>query len=84
MVFTRSQTENMCREKLVEELLNLLDVSTKLANLTNKFDEFVSKNDKLHSELQLTRNCYSHILRRIVQLERNVTKSQYHIRKRFS
>lgn len=84
MVFTRSQTENMCREKLVEELLNLLDVSTKLANLTNKFDEFVSKNDKLHSELQLTRNCNSHILKRIVQLERNVTKSQYHIRKRFS
>ena len=34
MVFTRIQTENMIRDNPVEELLKLLDVSTKLSELT--------------------------------------------------
>ena len=32
MVFTRSQTENLSRDKLVEELLKLLDVSSELSD----------------------------------------------------
>ena len=81
MVFTRSQTENMSRDELVEELLKLLDVSTKLSELTEKFNDFVSKHDKIYSELQISRNCNNHLLQRIIQLERNaVTNSQYHRR----
>ena len=37
MVFTRSQRENMTRDELVEELLKLSDVTSKLSNLTEKF-----------------------------------------------
>ena len=33
MVFTRRQTEKMCRDKLVEELLKLTDVSSKLSTI---------------------------------------------------
>ena len=47
MVFTKSQTENMSRDELVEELLKLLDVSTKLSELTEKFNDFVPKHDKI-------------------------------------
>ena len=81
MVFTRSQTENMSRDELVEELLKLSDVSTKLSELTEKFNDFVSKHDKIYSELQISRNCNNHPIQRIIQLERNaVTNFQYHRR----
>ena len=68
-VFTKSQTENMSRDELVEELLKLSDVSTKLSELTEKFNDFVSKHDKIYSELQISRNCNNHLLQRIIQLE---------------
>ena len=81
MVFTRSQTKNMSRDELVEELFKLLDVSAKLSELTEKFNDFVSKHDKIYSELRISRNCNNHLLQRITQLERNaVTNSQYHKR----
>ena len=41
MVFVRSKTKNMITDELVEELLKLLDVSTKLSGLTEKFNDFV-------------------------------------------
>ena len=54
---------------------------TKLSELTEKFNDFVSKHDKIYSELQISRNCNNHLLQRIIQLERNaVTNSQYHRR----
>ena len=81
MVFTRSQTENMSRDELVEELLKLPDVLTKLSELTEKFNNFLSKHGKVYSEFQISRNCNNHLLQRIIQLERNVmTNSQYHRR----
>ena len=84
MVFTRSQTENMSRDELIEELLKLSDVSSKLSELTEKFKDFVSKHDKVYSELQISRNCNNHLLQRIIQLERNALKnSQYHRRETF-
>ena len=81
IVYTRSQTENISRDELVEELLKLSDVSSKLSELTEKFNDFMSKHDKVYSELQISRNCNNHLLQRIIQLERNaVTNSQYHRR----
>ena len=73
--------KNMSRDELVEELLKLLNASTKLSGLTEKFNNFVSKHDKVYSELQILRNCNNHLLQRIIQLERNaVTNSQNHRR----
>ena len=67
MVFTRSQTENMSRDELVEELLKLSDVSAKPSELTEKFNDFVSKHGKIYSELQISRNCNNHLLQRIIK-----------------
>ena len=76
MLFTRSQTEDTSRDELIEELLKLSEESSKLLG---KFNDFVSKHDKVYSKLQISRNCDNHLLRRIIPLERNVvTNSQYH------
>ena len=81
MVFTRSQTENISRDELVEELLKLLHVSLKLSEVTEKFNDLVSKHDKVYSELQISIICNNHLLQRIIQLERNAaTNFQYHRR----
>ena len=81
MVFTRSQTEYISRNELLEELVKLSDGSSKLSELIEKFNNFLSKNGKDYSELQISRNCNNHLLQRITKLERNaVINSQYHIR----
>ena len=81
MVFIRGQTENMSRDELVEELPKLLDVSSKPSELTEIFNNFVLKHDKVYSKLQISRNWYNHLLQKIIQLERNaVTNSRYHRR----
>ena len=84
MVFTRSQMKKISRDELVEELPILSDVSSKLSELIEKFNDFVSKHDKVYSELQISGNCSNHLLQRIIQLEKNaVTNSQYHRREAF-
>ena len=81
MVFTRNQTENMIVDKFVEEFLRLLDVLPKLSDLTEKIKGLLSKHEKVYSELQISKNCNSHLFQRIIQLERNaITNSQYHRR----
>lgn len=40
MAFTRNQTENMSRDELVEEFIKLSYASSKLSNLTEKFNDF--------------------------------------------
>ena len=40
MVFTRSQTENLCRQQLIEELVKLSDIADRLKGLTDKFYDF--------------------------------------------
>ena len=83
MVFIRSQYENMSKEELIQELTDINssfvnDINTKLSNLEEKFNEFVSKYDKVNSELQKCKKINSHLLTRVVQLERNaVASSQY-------
>ena len=83
MVLTRSQYENMSKEELIQELTDINssfvnDINTKQSNLEEKFNEFVSKYDKVNSELQQCKKINSHLLTRVVQLERNaVGSSQY-------
>ena len=52
MVLTRSQYENMSKEELIQELTDINssfinDINTKLSNLEEKFNEFVSKYNKV-------------------------------------
>ena len=50
IVFTKNQTKNKSRDELVEELLKLSDVPSKISDLTEKLNRFVSKYDNLYSE----------------------------------
>ena len=56
MVLTRNQYENMSREELIQELTDINsslinDINTKLSNLEEKFNDFLSKYDNVNSEL---------------------------------
>ena len=70
MVLTRSQYENMSKEDLIQELtdINSNFVDDIKAKLTDKFNEFTSKYDKVYSELQHCKIFNSHLLTRIIQL----------------
>ena len=73
----------MSKEELIQELTNINssfvnDINAKLADLSDRFNEFTSKYDKVYSELQQCKSYNSHLLSRIIQLERNaVMNSQY-------
>ena len=83
MVLTQSQYENMSKEELIQELTDINssfvnDINTKLSNLEEKFNDFLSKYDSVNSELQQCKKFNSHLLTRIIQLACNVvTNSQY-------
>ena len=89
MVLTHSQYENMSKEELIQELSDINssfvnDINAKLTGLSEKFNEFTSKYDKVYSELQQCKSFNSHLLDRIIQLEHNaVTNSQYSRRETF-
>ena len=66
MVRTRTQLENLSKEELIDELISAEDKSSKLSDLTSRFDDFLR---------------WYKIIERIVQLERNViSNTQYHRR----
>ena len=73
----------MSKEELIQELTNINssfvnDINAKLTDLSDRFNEFTSKYDKVYSELQQCKSCNSHLLTRIIQFDRNaVTNSQY-------
>ena len=55
MVLTRSQYENMSKEELIQELTDINssfvnDINAKLTDLSERFNEFTSKYDKVYSE----------------------------------
>ena len=78
MVLTRSQIENLTREELTEELLQISDVSCQLKALNDIFDIFAAKHEKLKSDLLITNNCNTLLHQRIIQLERSaVNNAQY-------
>ena len=57
MVLIGSQYENMSKEKLIEELTNIdssfvNDINAELSDMSDRFNEFTSKYDKVCSELQ--------------------------------
>ena len=81
MVFTRSQSENLSREELIEELVKLSDITDRLKELTDKFNNFSRKYKELKSDLVVTKKCNSLLHSCIIQLEKNtVSNAQYHRR----
>ena len=43
MIRTRSQLENLSKEELNKELVTVDDISTKLSELSNRFDNFLRR-----------------------------------------
>ena len=81
MVRTRSQLENLSKEELIDELISVEDISSKLSDLASRFDGFLRRYEVLSSELTISKNCNRLLGERIVQLERNaVNNAQYHRR----
>ena len=73
----------MSKEELIQELTDINSsfvngINAKLTDLSEKFNEFNSKYYKVYSELQHGKSFNSHLLTRVIQLERSaVTNSQY-------
>ena len=76
MILTQSQYENISKAELIQELTDIDssfvdDINAKLTDLSEKFNEFTSQYDIVYSELQQCNIFNSHLLTRIIQLERN-------------
>ena len=81
MVRIRSQLENLSKEELIDVLISMEDIPSKLSDLTSGFDDFLRRYEILSSELTVSRNCNSLLSERVAQLERNaVNNAQYHRR----
>ena len=77
MVFTRAQLDTLSREELVEELIKYSNIADQIKTLTEWFDEFVGKYEKLQSEIVISKNCNSLLVNHI-NLERNaLSNAQY-------
>ena len=82
MVRTRNQLENLSKEELIEKLITVNDITSKISDLTNQFDDFLRRFEVVSSDLAITRNCNRLLTERVVQLERNVvTNAQHHQQK---
>ena len=80
-MLTRSQIENLTREELIEELLQISDIICQLKVLNGRFDTFATKHEELKSDLLITKNSNTLLHQQIIQLERiAVNNSQYHQR----
>ena len=80
-MLTRNQIKNLSREKLIEGLLQLSDISIRLKALNDRFDTFTPKQEELESDLLIIKNCNTLLQRRVIRLERNaVNNARYHRR----
>ena len=55
MIRTRSQLEHLSKDKLIDELLSIEDISSKVANLMTQFDNFSQRLVILSSELVVSK-----------------------------
>ena len=79
MVQTRRQLEHLSKDELIDELMSIEDISSKLVNLTTRFDDFTRRFEILSSELAVSKNCNRLLSEQIIQLERKaVSNTQYH------
>ena len=58
MVRTGSQLEHLSKDKLSDELMSIEDISSKLANITTRFDDFTRRFEIPFSELAVSKKCY--------------------------
>ena len=75
MVRTRSQLENLSKDKLIDEVLSLENfknsINAKFSELNHRFNDFQAKYKMVNSNLSISRRCNDLLLERISQLEHN-------------
>ena len=82
MVLTRVQVDGLSREELIEKLLlSFSDIMDQLNVLNSRFQDFVKKYNKINSELLISKNCNSLLLKRVTDLERNALNNAQYIRR---
>ena len=83
MSFTRAQLDTLSRKELVEELPKCPNIADQLKIFTYQFDDFVGKYDdnKLQSELVISKNCSALLFNRIINLQRNAFSNAHYIRR---
>ena len=82
MVLTRSQLEHHSKDELIDKLISIEDIFSKLANLTTRFDDFARRFEILYSEPAVSKNGNCLLAERIIQLKINaVSNAQYFRRK---
>ena len=74
MVVTRSQLENLSKDELIDRLLQVENIEDKLEHLNKRFDDFLGKYNRLHSELQVSKNCSNLLCDRVIELEKKCTQ----------
>ena len=52
MVVTRSQFENLSKDKFIDRLLQVENIEDKLGHLNKRFEEFYGKYNELNSEVK--------------------------------
>ena len=62
-------------------MLKFSDITDKLNSLNSRFEYFIKKDDKLNSELLISKNCISLLLKRITNLERNALNNAQYVRR---
>ena len=78
MLLTRAQADNLLREKLKEELLKCSDITDQLNGLNSQFEDFIKKY-KLNSELLISKNCNSQLLKHVINLECNALNTAQYV-----
>ena len=66
MVQTRSQLEHLSKGELIDELMSIEDISSKIVNLKTRFDNFTRRFEILSSELVVSENCNQLLSERII------------------
>ena len=75
MVGTKSQLENLSKDKLIDEVLSLEhfknDINANFSELNDRFNAFQAKYEMVSFNLSISRRCNDLLLERMTQLERN-------------
>ena len=72
MVRTRSQLENLSKEELIDELISVEDLSSKLSDLASHFYDFLRWYEFLNSELTVGKSCNHLLTERIPLIMLNI------------
>ena len=73
MAATGSLLEILSNDEFIDRLLQVENIEDKLEHLKKRFDDFLSKYNERHSELQVSNNCSNLLRNRVTEMEKKCT-----------